>query len=161
MEPPVLPTAVDPRSLQRLNEAGFSEFKSLEQYQAYWLLKQRSHHFLYIGGTGSGKTMTFQLVMRSLGPEYQCVLLLPYRSLYTEMENRMRSIGLSAAQYDSEQEFRRTQVVITSPGTLVQSARLRAAIKAAANNNKMLGIIFDEAVCTPQLYILDTSHYYH
>lgn len=152
-EPPVLPQNIDPRSLQRLKEAGFQRFRSIEQYQAYWLLKQRSHHLLYVAGTGSGKTMAYQLAMKSLGPEFQCVLLLPYRSLYSEMLERMHSFGLSAVHYDPREEFPNAQVIITSPGSLLQNEGLRAGIRASAGGNKMFAIIFDEAVCSTLFFI--------
>jgi replicative superfamily II helicase len=144
--PPVLPSQIDAKSEMRMKNAGYPGFRSLVQYQAYWLLKQRTHHILYVAGTGSGKTASVQLAVQSLGPECQILLLLPYKALYAEMEERMRKFGLSVAHYDSQDAFPSVQVVISTPGALFPTSHLLQGVKQRANSNRLLAIVIDEAV---------------
>jgi replicative superfamily II helicase len=143
----VLPSQIDAKSDMRMKAAGYAAgFRTLIQYQAYWLLKQRTHHMLYVAGTGSGKTASIQLAVQSLGPECQVLLLLPYKALYAEMEERMRGFGLSVAYYDSRDEFPSAQVIISTPGALSPTSHLLQGVKQRANNNRLLAIVVDEAV---------------
>jgi superfamily II DNA helicase RecQ len=131
----------------RIKAAGYPDgFRSLIQYQAYWLLKQRTHHMLYVAGTGSGKTASIQLAVQSLGPECQVLLLLPYKALYAEMEERMRKFGLSVVHYDTKEEFPSAQVIISTPGALSPTSHLLQGVKQRANNSRLLAIVIDEAV---------------
>lgn len=145
--PLILPTVIDAKSDIRMKSAGYPNgFRSLVQYQAYWLLKQRTHHILYVAGTGSGKTASVQLAMQSLGPECQILLLLPYKALYVEMHDRMRKFGLSVAHYDSKEAFPSVQVVISTPGALSPTSHLLQGVKQRANSHRLLAIVIDEAV---------------
>jgi len=143
----VLPAQPDAKSIQRMQEAGYpTGFRSIVQFQAYWLMKQRQRHLLYVAGTGSGKTASVQLAIKSLGPEAQVLLLLPYKALYAEMEKRMQSFGLSVVHYDSNDEFPSAQVVISTPGALAPTSHLMHGLKQRANQNRLLAIVIDEAV---------------
>src|SRR5258705_9093372 len=74
-------------------------FRSPAQYYLYKSLLGRDCHLVSVSATGSGKTLPFQLAMKSWDRDVRGIMVLPYQVLHGDMKRRMVEVGLSCSKW--------------------------------------------------------------
>lgn len=97
-------------------------FRSPGQLAALRAIFQRQQHVLYIAPTGQGKTLVAQMAMKLWPTTTQLILVLPYVTLYHEMERRFRASGNTVAYWKPAKSEPSANVVLV-PLEMVNEAR--------------------------------------
>ncbi|KAF8319906.1 P-loop containing nucleoside triphosphate hydrolase protein [Cantharellus anzutake] len=119
-------------------------FTSPAQYHVYKKLLERQTHLVSISGTGSGKTLPFQLAILSWPPETRAVMVLPYQVLHNDMKRRFNGIGISCGKWHSG-NHNPTERVITLSIESFSSQACIGWLNDLANSGKLGAIMYDEA----------------
>ncbi len=97
-----------------------------------------------VSGTGSGKTLPFQLAMKSWNRDVRGIMVLPYQVLHGDMKRRMMEVGLSCSKWEQANPTPMTQVV-TIPIESFSSPVCLNWLQGVARSGKLGTIMFDEA----------------
>jgi superfamily II DNA helicase RecQ len=138
----------DHDSLTRLQEMlgkGEATFKSPGQYHTYKKLLGRKTHLVSISGTGSGKTLPFQLAMWSWPEDIRGVMVLPYQVLHGDMKRRMEEVGLSCSKWEARKNANPSSRVVTMSIESFVSPTCTGWLEMLANSGKLGVVMFDEA----------------
>jgi len=121
-----------------------AQFRSPAQYHLYKKLLTRDCHLVSVSGTGSGKTLPFQLAMRSWNKDIRGVMVLPYQVLHGDMKRRMMDIGLSCRKWEQANPRPTEQVVTISIESFCSPVCINW-LQGIASSGKLGAIMFDEA----------------
>ena len=121
-----------------------AQFRSPAQYHLYKKILARDCHLVSVSGTGSGKTLPFQLAMRSWEKDVRGIMVLPYQILHGDMRRRMMEIGLSCSKWEQAHPAPTEQVVTIAIESFGSPACLNW-LQGVAKLGKLGIIMFDEA----------------
>jgi hypothetical protein len=143
----ILPDEIDPDALSSLQVmlGHNAEFKAIEQFQAYHLLKSWSKHVLHVAPTGFGKTLPFQLAAATLQDGKLIIMILPYRILYGQMLKSMRDQSVTYAQWSKKNPIpsKHVQVMGTPLEALGQEV-FQTTIRHLNDSNRLFAIVLDK-----------------
>ncbi|KAF9507899.1 hypothetical protein BS47DRAFT_1253060, partial [Hydnum rufescens UP504] len=115
-----------------------------DQCLAFSHLMGRQVHVLCVAPTGGGKTLPFQLAMKSWPPRVCGLMVLPYKTLHHDMIRRMREIGLTASEWTPFNSAPGSRVMTVSIEHFKHKTFL-ALIGTMAQECRLGAILFDEA----------------
>ena len=121
-----------------------AQFRSPAQYHLYKKILARDCHLVSVSGTGSGKTLPFQLAMRSWEKNIRGIMVLPYQILHGDMRRRMVEIGLTYSKWEQANPAPRDQVVTIAIESFGSPACINW-LRGVAKSGKLGIIMFDEA----------------
>ncbi|KAF9505534.1 hypothetical protein BS47DRAFT_1245520, partial [Hydnum rufescens UP504] len=115
-----------------------------EQFSAFKHLIHRQAHVLWVAPTGGGKTLPFQLAMKSWPRRVCGLMVLPYKVLHHDMHRRMREMGLTASEWTLQNSSPGSRVITVSIEHFKDQGFL-TLLSTMATELRLGGIIFDEA----------------
>ncbi len=121
-----------------------ASFRSPAQYFLYKKLLARDCHLVSVSATGSGKTLPFQLAMKSWTKDIRGIMVLPYQILHGDMKRRMVEVGLSCRKWTEANPTPMEQVVTISIESFCSPACL-GWLQDVARSGRLGTIMFDEA----------------
>jgi len=141
--PPSQPLKEYERALRKLYASPNAEFRSVEQFQAAWVLTQPEPSFnVYVEKTGAGKTTALQLAASMIPSDRTIVYISPYNVLSQTIPGHMQRIGLSCLKFSPDMvEF--PQILIL-PLEMVPRPSVAKVLKMLCKTNKLCAIVMDE-----------------
>ncbi|KAF9513989.1 hypothetical protein BS47DRAFT_1392880 [Hydnum rufescens UP504] len=121
-----------------------ADFRVLQQYQTYRLIKERRFNFFWIAPTGIGKTLPFILAMRSWPQSVVGVIVVPFMALRHDMVRRMRAAGLSCDTLRKGNVCPDVQVIVCGLSHL-NGDHFKNHLSSLANARRLGAIMYDEA----------------
>jgi hypothetical protein len=131
------------KRLQAVLRDPMAQFQYKQSF-AFKHLMERQAHVLWVAPTGAGKTLPFQLAMKSWPRKVHGLMVLPYRVLHQDMHRRMREMGLTASEWTPHNPAPASRVITVSIEHFKDKTFL-ALINTLANDSRLGAIIFDEA----------------
>jgi hypothetical protein len=115
-----------------------------DQCISFSLLIERQVHVLNVAPTGGGKTLPFQLAMKSWPSNVCGLMVLPYKVLHHDMHRRMREMTLTASEWTPYNPSPASRIITVSI-EYFKDPKFLALINTMAQESRLGCIIFDEA----------------
>lgn len=144
-QPPREIAPADTELVKSLLKSETAEFRCLEQYHVFDVIKEPSRVVLHVAGTGAGKTLSWQLLMSMKESYYQCFVMEPYNVLYHEMLRRTQALGLTVAQWNGKSSVPDAQIVITPLEAWEGHNNASSHILGLAAKKRVPLVVIDEA----------------
>jgi superfamily II DNA helicase RecQ len=137
---------LDERAREKLKEWFQSDDAHLKSHQekAYSSIMNRSHHTLHVAPTGSGKTLPVLLAASMIPENNKIVFLLPFRVIYSQVEEICIRYGISYEKWGGALSNRQARVVLTSAENYGHP-EFKKWLKSLSKSKELHAVCIDEA----------------